>query len=324
MSTIRKQVAALALAAIAIPAICLVPQSGIAKDFEPGSSVTVIVTSSPGGGSDTVTRTLTDIIREEGISDANFLIENRTGGSGAIGYAYVAHRMGDENMWANIGVSFFTTPLLGNSPVTYKDFTPLAAIAEDAYVMAVARDSKITGLKSIKDAGHMLSGTTGIVADPALIAHRLEEAMGIEVDIVPFEGDGEVTAALLGGHIDVQFGNPSEILPLIKNGEMRAIAVSGDRRLEALPDVPTMQEQGVDVVLTQLRGFVMPPEVSEEAAAHWASVIEKALATKAWKERYIDRFNVMPKFLAGKEFAAEMDRRNDDYTDLMRQLGLLK
>ncbi|WP_316863254.1 tripartite tricarboxylate transporter substrate binding protein [uncultured Cohaesibacter sp.] len=324
MSTICKRIGTYAVAAIAIPLISITAQTGYAKEFTPGKTATVIVTSSPGGGSDTVTRTLTDIIRENKLTDTNFVIENRTGGSGAVGYSYVTQHGGDENMWANIGVSFFTTPLLGNSPVNYKDFTPLAAVAEDAYVMAVAANSEITGLDSIAKSGRMLSGTTGIVADPALIAHRLEESMGIEVDIVPFEGDGEVTAALLGGHIDVQFGNPSEILPLIQGGEMRAIAVSSDERLEALPDVPTMKEQGYDVSLTQLRGFVMPPKVSAEAAAYWADIIGKALKSPQWKERYIDRYNVVPKFLSGQEFAAEMDRRNTDYTALMKKLGLLK
>jgi putative tricarboxylic transport membrane protein len=311
-------------AAIIAAFSAFLPQTAAAQDFDPNGQVTVIVTSSPGGGSDTVTRTLTDIIRSHKLAETNMVVENRTGGSGAVGYSYVSQRKGDNHMWANIGVSFFTTPLMGNSPVSYSDFTPLAAVAEDAYVMSVSGDSKIQSLKDIAASGRMLSGTTGIVADPALIAHRLQEAMGIEVDIVPFEGDGEVTAALLGGHIDVQFGNPSEVLPLLQSGDMRPIAVSSAERLDALPDVPTMKELGYDVVLTQLRGFVMPPDVSREAVAHWANVIEQAVATDQWKETYIDRYNVVPKFMSGEEFGAEMDKRNADYTDLMTKLGLIK
>lgn len=295
-----------------------------ASAFEPDRDVTVVVTSSAGGGSDTVTRILTDTITKLKLTGVNFLVENRTGGSGAVGYSYVAKRKGDPYLWANIGVSFFTTPLLGESPVSYRDFMPLAAISEDPYIMVVAKDSKIKSLADIKAAGKMVSGTTGIVADPALLAQRLETAMGIEADVVPFGGDGEVLAALLGGHIEVQFGNPSEVLPLLKSGEVRAIAVSSSQRLAALPDVPTIKESGYDVVLTQLRGFVVPAEVPDDAVEYWAEVIKKALESDLWKTQYLDRFNVVPMYLAGADLAAEMKKRNADYTALMTSLGLTK
>lgn len=298
--------------------------ASFAQAFEPDRDVTVVVTSSAGGGSDTITRILTDTISKLKLTSSNFVVENRTGGSGAVGYSYVSKRKDDAYLWANIGVSFFTTPLLGESPVNYKVFTPLAAVSEDPYIMVVAKDSKIKSLADIKTAGRMISGTTGIVADPALLAQRLETAMGIEADVVPFGGDGEVVAALLGGHIDVQFGNPSEVLPLIKSGDVRPIAVSAADRLPAFPDIPTIKESGYDVVLTQLRGFVMPQNVPADAVAYWADIIKKALESEQWKTQYLDRFNVVPKYMAGAELAAEMDRRNADYTALMTSLGLIK
>jgi putative tricarboxylic transport membrane protein len=298
--------------------------ASLAHAFEPDRDVTVVVTSSAGGGSDTITRILTDTITKLKLTPSNFVVENRTGGSGAVGYSYTAKRKDDAYLWANIGVSFFTTPLLGESPVNYRDFTPLAAVSEDPYIMVVAKDSKIKSLADIKAAGRMISGTTGIVADPALLAQRLETAMGIEADVVPFGGDGEVVAALLGGHIEVQFGNPSEVLPLIKSGDVRPIAVSAAERLPAFPDIPTIKESGYDVVLTQLRGFVMPQNVPDDAVAYWADIIKKALESEQWKTQYLDRFNVVPKYMAGTELAAEMDRRHADYTALMTSLGLIK
>jgi putative tricarboxylic transport membrane protein len=292
--------------------------------FEPERDVTIVVTSSAGGGSDTITRILADTIGKLQLTKSNFLVENRTGGSGAVGYSYAAKRKDDPYLWANIGVSFFTTPLLGESPVSYKDFKPLAAVSEDPYIMVVAKDSKIKSLADIKTAGKMISGTTGVVADPALLAQRLETAMGIEADVVPFGGDGEVVAALLGGHIEVQFGNPSEVLPLIKSGDVRPIAVSSAERLPALADVPTIKESGYNVVLTQLRGFVMPSEAPDDAVTYWADIIKKALESDVWKTQYLDRFNVVPKYMAGAEFQTEMEKRNSDYTALMTSLGLIK
>jgi putative tricarboxylic transport membrane protein len=316
----RVRMASVAAASIA----ALWASAGLAQAFAPDRDVTIVVTSSAGGGSDTVTRILTDTISKLKLTESNFLVENRTGGSGAVGYSYASKRKTDPYLWANIGVSFFTTPLLGESPVNYKDFKPLATISEDPYIMVVAAKSPIKSLADIKSKGNMISGTTGIVADPALLAQRLESAMGIEAQVVPFGGDGEVVAALLGGHIEVQFGNPSEVLPLIQSGDVRPIAVSSAERLPAFPDIPTIKESGYDVTLTQLRGFVMPSNAPDDAVAYWADIIKKALESPEWKANYLDRFKVVPKYMAGQEFAAEMDKRNADYTALMTSLGLIR
>lgn len=298
--------------------------SPAAKAFEPERDVTIVVTSSAGGGSDIITRVLADTITKLKLTKSNFLVENRTGGSGAVGYTYAAKRTEDPYLWSNIGVSFFTTPLLGQSPVSYKDFKPLAAVSEDPYIMVVKADSPFKTLADVKKAGRIVSGTTGIVSDPALLAKSLETAMGIKADIVPFGGDGEVVTALLGGHIQVQFGNPSEVLPMIKDGKVRAIAVSTKERIPALPDVPTIRESGYDVTITQLRGFVMPKDVPDEVVAYWAGIIKQALASDLWKTNYLQRFDAVPLYLAGKDFQAEMDKRNADYKTLMTSLGLIK
>ncbi|RDE07738.1 Bug family tripartite tricarboxylate transporter substrate binding protein [Pelagibacterium lacus] len=292
--------------------------------FEPERDVTIVVTSSAGGGSDTATRILASVIDELELTPVNFLVENRTGGSGSVGYSFVAGRTGDPYLWTKVGVSFFTTPLMGESPVSYTDFTPLAAISVDPYIMVVAANSPIQSLDDIIESGRMISGTTGIVADPALLAQKLQEELEIEVDIVPFGGDGEVTAALLGGHIEVQFGNPSEVLELIEAGEVRAIAASSDRRVPGFDDIPTFVELGYDVVQTQLRGFVMPRDVPEDAVGYWTAIIEQAVASPQWKEQYLDRFNAIPYVLSGAEFQAEMDRRNEEYTELMTTLGIIE
>ncbi len=295
-----------------------------AAAWTPDRSVNVIVTSSAGGGSDLFSRTITGIMTKQKIVPVPFLVENRTGGSGAVGFSYAAKKVGDPYTLANVSVSFFTTPLLGESPVSYKDFTPVVGIADDAYVMLVSAKSPLKTIEDIKAKGSIVSGTTGIVADPSLLAQKLKGALGIKVNVVPYGGDGEVTSALLGGHIDVQFGNPSEVLPLIKSGELRPIAMSSSTRLAALPDVPTFKEIGVDIVLVQLRGFVLPKDVPADAVAYWVDAFKKATSTPEWKAEYIDRFNVVPIFLSGAELAAEMEKRNADYEQLMRGLDLIK
>src|SRR3546814_17994307 len=112
----------------------------------------------------------------------------------------------------------------------------------------------------------------------------LWEQRGLETRVVPFGGDGEVMSALRGNHVQVMFGNPSEVLPQIEAGGLRALAVSTEERLESLPDVPTFKELGYDIVHTQLRAIVMPGGVPEEAVAFWEDAFTKLAARDAWRE----------------------------------------
>lgn len=290
----------------------------------PEREVTLIVQGSAGGGSDIIARTIANIIQKKNLVPKPIIVENRPGGGGAVGYTYVAKRPGDPYFIGTIGGSFFTTPLLGQSPVTYKDFTPIAAIAADPYVMAVTKESGITSLDGIKKLGTVRVGTTGVVTDPGLIAKLLEEKLGIKTRNIPFGGDGEVLAALLGGHIDVQFGNPSEILSQVKAGKLVPLAVSSGARLGQLADVPTFKELGIDIDITQLRGLVMPKGMSPEVVSFWEKVMKEVAESPEWKAEYIDRNNSLPVFLDSAAFGAEMPKLNDMYADFMKKTGTLK
>lgn len=312
---------AIAAFALAI-AVSIAPAS--AAEFKPERDLTVINVSSPGGGSDVCIRAMMKVLNDLKLCPVNWIVDYRVGGSGAKGYTYVARKTGDEYLMTKIASSFFTTPLLGESPVSYKDFTPVASMVEDPYIMIVKADSDIKSVADIKKRGYILSGTTAIAADPALIAQQLKNAMGIELDILPHGGAGEVLSALLGGHIDVMFSNPPECLRLVEAGEVRPLAVTSGSRLNILPDVPTLQETGYDVVVTQFRAFVMPKGASPEAVEFWAGIIEKIVTSANWKEEYLDRYATLPKFLTGDALAAEMESRNAMYAEFMDSLGLTK
>lgn len=317
--TLRRLVSTCALAC------CLALAAGTARAaFVPEKDLIVVNTSSAGGGSDVCIRTMMKIMNDLKLCPVNWIVDYRVGGSGAKGYSWVAQKKGDNYLMTKIAASFFTTPLLGESPVDFNDFTPVASVVEDPYVMIVNAKGKIKSLDDIKQSGAMLSGTTGIASDQALIAQQLKGAMDIEVDIVPYGGSGEVISALLGDHIDVMFSNPSEAQTLIEAGEVLPLAVSSDTRLPALADVPTFMELGYDVEVTQLRAFVMPKGVSDEAVAYWAGIIEKIVASPNWQAEYVERFDVLPKFLTGAELEEEIRAKNDSYASLMDGLGILK
>jgi len=290
----------------------------------PEKDVTIIVPFGAGGGSDVLSRTIAKVIQDLKLVPVGILIENRPGASGAIGYDYVAKQAGNPYMLATLSVSFFTTPLLGASPVNYHDFTPIAAIAMSPYIMAVRADSPIRSIADVKKARRLTTGTTGVGSDAVLLAHMLQNRSGVTIDAVPFDGEGEVMAAMLGGHLDFVFGNPGEILPKIQDGTLRPIAVSTAERLQSLSEVPSFKELGYSIEHVQLRGVVMPRGVPAETVTYWQDVLRKVAASDEWKREYLDRFREEPRFVEGKEFGQIIEDTNALYAKLLTDLGVTK
>jgi len=138
---------------------------------------------------------------------------------------------------------------------------------------------------------------------------------------VPFGSDGEVLSALLGGHVDLQFGNPAEILGQVAAGELVPLAVSSSVRSALLPDVPTFTELGIDVELTMTRGVIMPKDVPAEVVDFWEDVLRQVTETDEWQVDYVERNGMVPTFLDSEEFGARMVELNEGYVANMARIG---
>ena len=152
----------------------------------------------------------------------------------------------------------------------------------------------------------------------------LQNATGVTIDTVPFDGEGEVMTAVLGGHIDFMLGNPGEVLPQIEAGTLRPIAVSTAGRLQSLSDTPSFKQLGYDIEHVQLRGVVMPPDVPADTVAFWEGALRKVAESEQWKRDYLDRFRDEPRFVGSMEFGQVLASTNELYIKLMTELGLLK
>src|SRR5687767_10902291 len=275
-----------ALLAVAAVAGCN-RQTEVEAGEYPERDVTMIVPFGAGGGSDVLSRTMVNVIGQLKLLPVNLLVENRPGSSGAVGYTYVAKQAGNPYVLATVSVSFFTTPLLGASEVSYKDFTPVAAIAMSPYIMAVRAASPIKSFEDVKKARRLTTGTVGVVSDPVLLARMLQNATGVTIDTVPFDGEGEVMTAVLGGHIDFMLGNPGEVLPQIEAGTLRPVAVSTPERLQSLGNTPSFKQLGYNIEHVQLRGVVMPPDTPADAVTFWEDALRKVAESDEWKREYL-------------------------------------
>lgn len=305
----------------AVMALTIAP-AALAEDY-PSRDFDFIVPSSAGGGSDIIARTVANIIAQNDMIPTKIMVENRVGGSGVVGYTYIANRSGNPYVVGPISGSFFTTALSGDSTVSYRDFTPLAAIAEDPFVIVVRNDSGITSMQDLIAKGSATVGATGVLTDHALLAKMLESKTGLKTSVVPFNGDGEVLAAMLGGHIDVQIGNPSEVLAQVEAGRLTPLAVTTKDRTSAFPDVPTLQESGIDIVHGQLRSFVMPGGLKPEQVAYVEGVFREIAQSPQWKAEYLDRNHANPVFLSSQELGERFVKMDAMYAAFMKDIGLI-
>jgi putative tricarboxylic transport membrane protein len=296
----------------------------------PEKPVTLIVQASAGGGSDIFARTFASAMEQNKLLSQPIAVENKTGGSGAVAFAYVAGKSGDPYFLLNASGSFITTPLLSveASKVNYKNFTPVANLALDQFVFFVNASSKFKTIQDLVAAAKanpkgVNAGVTQLGSTDSICAYLVEQAAGVKFNNVVFPGAAEVNAAVLGNNVDFGIGNPGEILELAKAGKVRALGVFAETRLTEATDVPTMKEQGINAVFVQNRGFVAPAGVSADVIKVWENAIQAFMKTDTWKKYIKDNMlteSYMDSVTFGKFLADETARLDT----ILKGMGVTK
>ena len=140
---------------------------------------------------------------------------------------------------------------------------------------------------------------------------------------VAFEGGGETTTALLGGHIQAASGDLSEVMPQLDQRKIRVLAVMSDKRLPGrLSGIPTAREQGFDIVWPIIRGFYVGPKVSAADYAYWETSFRKVMATPEFA-RLREGYDLFPFSLTGAQMDAYVKRQVKEYHKIATQFGLV-
>jgi tripartite-type tricarboxylate transporter receptor subunit TctC len=222
----------------------------LAQGEYPSRTVRVIVPWAPGGAVDTLARRigqkLTDALGQ------SFVVENKSGATGTIGAAEAARAAPDgytllamDNTYAMLPYLFSRLPFdqaTAFQPITITAFSPvLLAVGEKSPYRDLT--SLITAAK--KDPEKLTYGTGGIGSAPHFSTLAFERAAGVKLYHVPFRGAGEAVIGVLSNNVDLVLLSPGSALGNIRGGQLRPLAISGDRRVAALPDVPTFAEAGL-------------------------------------------------------------------------------
>src|SRR5918995_1584529 len=214
-----------ALATIAIVLVSALTIVGVAwaQGRYPSKAIEVVVPFAPGGGTDNLMRMIVSIIDENKWSPRPINVVNRAGGSGAVGYTYLLSKKGDSHVVAGAAPTIVSAKIEGRLAGNHRDMTMLMIVAVDELMLSVRAESPYQTVDDFVKAarerpGQLTMGGTGANSEDHIFTYLFEKAAGIKMKYVPFNSGGEVTAALMGGHIDAAVENPNEIVSQIEAG----------------------------------------------------------------------------------------------------------
>ena len=237
-----------------------------AQDAYPSKPITMIVPFPPGGVADLTGRP-TAASMEKTLKQ-KIVIENKAGAGGGIGMAQVAKAKPDGYtiMMALSSVSVIpeADKILGRAPMfTLDQLAPIALVSADPTILVVRADSPWKSVKDMVDdakkrPGAISYSSSGIYGTLHVAMAMLADSAGISLKHVPFTGAGPAITALLGGHVDALATGPGTVIQHIKAGKLRALAGWGAKRIDALPDLPTLKELGYDAEFYIWSGLFAP------------------------------------------------------------------
>jgi len=286
-----------------------------AQAWEPKKPINIVVGFAPGGGTDIIARTVTSAAQE--FFPVPLVIVNRAGASGTIAAEYVRNAPPDGYTLLVAGGSESTS--VGNHqklPYDIRtDFTAIVQFNRQRTLLAVKGDAPYKTLKEFvtevkANPGKYTYGSSGAgsLYHSALLVFT--KAADLDMKHVPYKGGAPALAALLGGHIDATALSPDEGKAMLDSGQVRALATFSDARYPALPDVPTLQEQGYDIYLENMKGLIGPKGMDPEIVAYLHDNFRKGLETDTFKT-LAEKANIELQYRDGPAFQQAM---TDMYT----------
>ncbi|UDM16147.1 tripartite tricarboxylate transporter substrate binding protein [Vogesella sp. XCS3] len=268
----------------------------------------IMAPANPGGGFDTIARTLGEALQASG-QVKSVVVENKAGAGGAIGMAqFVNNEKGNPNALLVAGAVTVGALETNKSPVNFGMVTPISRLMGEFNVIVVPTASPYKSIKDLMAAYKANPGAVSIGGGSAggidhIMASLMSEKAGVDPDklnYIPFAGGGEGKAAVLGNQIAAYISGYGELADLIKAGKVRALGISAATRNPDIP-VPTIREQGTDVVVYNWRGVFAPPGINAAQKTQLIKMVETAVKSPAWKAK-AEKFEWLDMLQSGDSF----------------------
>jgi putative tricarboxylic transport membrane protein len=309
-------------------AACLVPATGFSA-WQPQRPVQYIIPWAAGGGSDIIARQVVSVIESEKLAPQPFVVENKVGGNAMVALNYLMGKKADPHVlmfatWTNLAV-----PLLEKIPFSLKDTAPVARYLLDEQMMWVPWNSPYKTLKDMVAASKKTPNSIKIAGASIGSEDHFANALfasvaGIKLNYIVFKGGADAVLALLGGHVDGAWLNPSEAIDHYTLKKIRPLGVASAHRLTDMKEAPTFREEGFDVIFdNHFRGVVAAPGVTPEVQAYYVDLMKRVTQTPKW-DKYIKDTMVSAAFLGGKDFGDYLKRGEDMVRKLMVLPGVMQ
>lgn len=325
-----------ATALAAASCLLLAAPGSAAAAWQPTRPISFVVTGGSGGGADQMARMIQSIVAKHKFSNQPMIVTIENGGGGGQGFIDIKESKGNAEKIMIALANLYTVPLTTNLPFNWRDTTPVALMALDQFVLWVNSKSPyhtateyIKAVKGKPDAFKM--GGAGAKREDEVATKIIEDATGAKFKFIPYRGGGEITAQLVGQHIDSDVNNPIEHVSTWRSGQVRPLCVMDS---EPMPykkpivdnmswnSVPTCKSEGIDAEYQMIRGIFMPKGVTKEQVSYYENLLKKVVQTEEWKE-YIERGAYKNLFLTGDAFLNYLQKDEAKTKSIMIKAGMI-
>lgn len=327
----RKTALAAVLSLVAPVFVTGIPQV-LAQDWRPDKPVEIVATNAPGGGSDRIGRIMIKILQDGRYVPTPVNLVNKPGGGSSVAYNYVNQFPGNGHFLVMGSRSLITNHISGHGP-SYMDLTPVVRLFDEYIAVTV---KPVSPIRTGKDLISFMR------RDPSVLSFGIATSLGAPnhsgvaapfkaagIDLkkmknVIFPSGGAASTALMGGHIDVVPISVAFAASLLRNKQVRLIAVTSPQRLPGiLQDVPTWREQGVDAVVSQWRILIGPRGMSAPQIAYWEHVMRRMMEAEEWKKELAENFWSL-NFQTGADSRKFLAKDHEDARAFLSELGLAR
>ena len=295
---------------------------------EPVSGLGITVPNEPGSGYDTTARAAAKAMEDAGLTDT-VEVFNVPGAGGTVGLQQTVNEAGNEDLLLQMGLGVVGASYTNQSEATLAETTPIARLIEEAEAIVVPGDSPYSTLDELVEAwkadpgGVPVGGGSSPGGPDHLTPMLLAQAVGVEpaeVNYVAYDGGGELLAAMLGGKVVFGATGVGEVSEQAKSGDLKVLAVTSEEPVPDL-DAPTLTEEGVDLVFSNWRGLVAPPEISDEAKQQFIDLVTEMNDSDEWKAT-LEEQGWIDAFISGDEFTTFLEEENERVNQVLADLGL--
>ncbi|MBI3937472.1 MAG: tripartite tricarboxylate transporter substrate binding protein [Betaproteobacteria bacterium] len=269
------------------------PAAACAQGWKPEKTVEFVIGGGAGGGTDITARVVQKILQDLKLVP-NSVVVNRPGAGHTVAWAWLNQNIGDGHYISIVNELFFINRIVGRSPLSYRDFTPLTVLFNEYLVFLVKPDSPIKTAKDFlaqlkKDPTSLSIGFSAARGNNSHLsiglAAKAARADLKQLNTPVFKSGGEALTALLGGHIDVGVTPIAPSISHILAGRLRVLAVTSSQRMGGpLANVPTWKEQGADFTYGSWRVAFGPRDIGQAQIAFWEEAFRRVIDAEDWRK----------------------------------------